>query len=317
MNKRPYKFKGNFCNELLGSLQDGVVYRDPDIHIQYWNSGAERITGYESREMNTCACRSRMQHLDSKGKVLCGTDECVAARAMAEGPFKGEYYILNRSGHRVAVTSSVSPVRDSRGKVTGSAEIFSDDKDQIALKQKLDALRKVALLDPVTGIGNRRHAELTLHARFRELRDLEWPFGVVLLELDEFKKVDEQVGHEDADRIMRGVAHSMVEGLRIFDTISRWNGARFLLVASNVVQSELYEIGQKMINLVGSSRMMTGRKRIRVTASGGATLAKSEDSIQGLIRRAQTLMARARRTGEHGVLKIDEEDHQAGRSSEN
>src|SRR3990172_9232156 len=177
-----------FYKTLLDNLYDGVYFVDKDRKITYWNKGAERITGYAAIEVAGRHCSdSILMHIDDKGKVLC-TGCCPLTEAMTAGELRStDVYLLHKDGHRVPITVRVAPIRDAEGNIIGGGEIFNDNASGIAALERGAEFEKLAYVDPLTGLPNRRYTEITLSARSEEMQRYGWPFGVIYIDVDRFK----------------------------------------------------------------------------------------------------------------------------------
>ena len=132
---------------ILDSLYDGVYFVDPDRRITYWNSGAERITGYRPDEAVGQRCQDNfLVHLDDMGNSLC-LHGCPLSSTMANGqPLEVEVYLQHKDGYRVPISLRAAPIRDGTGRVVGAVEVFSDNSRVAALSDLNKELRRLSLL---------------------------------------------------------------------------------------------------------------------------------------------------------------------------
>ena len=294
--------KTDLYKSILDNLSEGVYFVDRERRISYWNKGAERITGHRSNEVVGSFCRDNiLNHVDGHGVELC-RELCPLAKAMLEGTNQeAEVYLKHKDGHRVPVSVRGVPFRDSKGAIVGAVEIFSDISVKDRLTQRLEELRKMALLDPLTGMGNRRFVETGLNSRLNELQRYSWKFGLLFIDIDHFKKVNDSYGHETGDLVLKMVAGTLVHNARSFDLIGRWGGEEFVAIIVNVTGEELFRIAQKYLVLVRESSLLAGKDRISVTISIGATLARPDDSPETLLKRADQLMYQSKLSGRNCV----------------
>jgi len=287
---------------ILDNLFEGVYFIDRERRISYWNKGAERITGYRSKEVVGSFCRDNiLSHVDGQGVELC-RELCPLARAMLEGTNQeAEVYLKHKDGHRVPVLVRGTPLRDSSGEIVGAVEVFSDISAKNRLTQRLEELSKMVLLDPLTGMGNRRFVEAGLNSRLNELQRYGWKFGLLFIDIDHFKKVNDSYGHGAGDLVLKMVAGTLVHNARSFDLIGRWGGEEFVAIITNVTGKELFRIAQKYRVLVEESNLLSGKDRISVTISVGAALARPDDSPETLVKRADQLMYQSKLSGRNCV----------------
>ena len=208
-------------------------------------------------------------------------------------------YMLHKKGYRVPVNISVSPIRDENGHIVGSVENFSDISPTLATEKRLHELESMALLDTLTSIGNRRFADTSLEEKFSGLRRYNWPFGVVLCDIDNFKAVNDRYGHNTGDEVLKMVAGTLASSIRDNDAAFRWGGEEFLAVIANVNSSQLNDTAERMCRLVATSALPNGGDLLRVTISAGATLAASTDDPQMLVQRADTLLYKSKTEGKN------------------
>lgn len=296
----------DFYKKLLDSLHDGVYFVDNDRKITYWNKGAERITGYAARDMVGRLCSDNLlMHSDRNGKLLCQC-QCPLSEAMTEGRERNsEIYLRHRDGHRVPVSVRVSPINDEAGRIVGAVEIFSDATPVAIAYDRLAELEKLAYLDALTGLGNRRYAEITLEGRLDELHRYGWRFGVLFIDIDNFKAVNDAYGHPLGDEVLKTVAKTLQNSVRSFDIVSRWGGEEYLAVIVNVQAGELLSTANRCRALVEQSRIPSAPS-LSFTVSLGAALAVPEDTLATLIRRADELMYRSKRAGRNCVTMDNE-----------
>jgi diguanylate cyclase (GGDEF)-like protein/PAS domain S-box-containing protein len=291
----------DFYKTLLDNLYDGVYFVDRDRRITYWNKGAERITGYAAHEVEGKRCAdSILMHVDDKGNVLC-TGCCPLSEAMQGGELKStEVYLLHKDGHRVPVAVRVAPIRAADGTIIGGVEIFNDNTSGIAALERVAEFEKLAYVDPLTGLPNRRYTEITLAARSEEMQRYGWPFGVIFIDIDRFKQINDQCGHDVGDEVLAMVARTLSKAVRSFDIVGRWGGEEFLAVVANVERDELIATANRFRALVEQS-IHPAHTALHVTVSIGVARARPEDTVADLLKRADRLMYESKAAGRNRV----------------
>ena len=294
---------GNFHKRLLDELHDGVYFVDTDRRITYWNSGAERLTGYERTEVVGKCCRDNiLMHVDEQGSKLCSAERCPAAQTIRDGKSRdASVYLRHKSGHRVPVVTRVSAIRDESGRTIGAVEVFSDRTAEAAAKEQIGELRKLVLLDPLTGLGNRRRADSMIQSRLAELGRYGWAFGVLFADIDYFKKVNDTYGHDVGDKVLKMVARSLVASKRAMDAVCRWGGEEFVVIAAAVDREKLGIAAERSRILVEQSSLAMGSGQLCVTVAIGATIAQRGDAPESLLQRADRLMYKSKIAGRNRV----------------
>jgi diguanylate cyclase (GGDEF)-like protein/PAS domain S-box-containing protein len=286
---------------VLESLYDAVYVTDRERRILYWNPAAERISGYPRDEVVGRHCSDGiLGHVDAGGSSLCH-GECPLARAMADGCRRtDEIFLHHKDGHLLPISVRVAPVRDESGEVIGAVEIFSERSNRAATEERLRELEKLAMLDPLTGLPNRRHLEQQLQSRIDEHQRYGWPFGVLLIDVDLFKAVNDTFGHEAGDKVLRLVARTLEANTRAFDVVGRWGGDEFLAILTNVERERIVQIAERFRALVAAVGV-PGVEPLQVTLCIGAAAVSSEEDAASILRRADALLYQAKEWGRNRV----------------
>lgn len=293
----------DFYKDLVDNLYDGVYFVDRERVITYWNKGAERITGYKSERVLGHSCRDNLlNHVDASGGVLCG-NQCPLAACMEDGSIRdAEVFLHHADGHRVPVLVRASPMRDANGQIIGAVEIFSADVGMTSLRQELRELRRSINADPLTGIGNRQYLEGRLRAVFAEFEGQSPAAGLLFMDIDHFKQVNDTYGHEVGDKALRMVASTLYHNIRKTDAVGRWGGEEFLAIMYHVASlNAMRAISEKLRILVEHSRLDFEGKSLSVTISGGGTLFLPDDTPESVVQRADELMYQSKRAGRNRI----------------
>lgn len=295
-------------DDILSRLGDGVYFVDTERRITSWNQAAARISGYDAEEViGTCCHDNLLMHVDHEGHSLC-RGLCPLAATMQDGKERNaDVFLHHKTGHRVPVHVDTVPVRNEDDRIVGAVEIFRELRSGRVSLERLRELESLALLDQVTRLPNRHHLRDELSARLAERDRYGVPFGVMLLDLDDFKDVNDTLGHAAGDELLRAVGKTMTHASRPFDTIGRWGGDEFLGIVRNVNHEQLAEIAERQRRLVNATRL-TGHHDAPVTSVGvsiGATLVRPADDVASIVERADRLMYVSKSQGKNHVTLDD------------
>ncbi|MFP4053020.1 MAG: diguanylate cyclase [Phycisphaerae bacterium] len=288
---------------VLEQVYDGICLVDREMKVTTWNRGAERITGFGADEMLQTVCRNNhLIHTDNNGSPLCGTDLCPLARTLTDGRTREqEIFVRHKEGHRLPIMFRVAALRDEQNSIVGAVQVFSDNLSEARAQEELRRLNNLALLDPLTGLSNRRYLETRLRAKLDELRRYNWPFGALFVDIDRFKQVNDTYGHLLGDRAIQMVGKTLSTCARSVDTVGRWGGDEFLVIINNVQAGDLYYIAERARILIANSLIEHDGADIRVTVSVGATMADEQDTSETLITRADRGTYRSKEAGKNCV----------------
>ena len=296
--KEPWHFDFDILENIVNYLHDGLYFVDKDRVITYWNRAAEKITGFTSAEVLGHSCADNiLTHIDAEGRSLC-LGLCPLAAAIDDGqPRETNVYLHHKDGHRVPVHVRVSAIKDNNGVITGGVELFTDISNLEANELRVKELERLALLDHLTQLANRTYLEKEFLSRLAEMRRMDIPFGVLLMDVDHFKQVNDTYGHDAGDRVLQYLAGTLVSNARPFDLYGRWGGEEFLALFRNVGAKELADIGERIRFLVENSYTVYGDTRLSVTVSAGATLARPDDTMESIVKRADKLLYECKHAG--------------------
>jgi diguanylate cyclase (GGDEF)-like protein/PAS domain S-box-containing protein len=288
--------------EIVENMHDGLYFVDRERRITYWNKGAERITGYTAEEVVGSSCADNiLVHVDATGRQIC-KGSCPLIATMTDGtPRETEVYLHHKQGHRLPVWVRASPLPAADGSFAGAVEMFTEIDSRQALQEQVEELKKLSLVDALTGLPNRRHLESQLHSRLEELRRSGIGFGLLFMDIDHFKQFNDRYGHDIGDRVLTIVANTLSLSVRPFDMVCRWGGEEFAGIFPHTDAATLEAIAERLRIIVAHSRVNTGSGELTVTISIGGCLATAEDSAASLVKRADTLMYASKAGGRNRV----------------
>jgi diguanylate cyclase (GGDEF)-like protein/PAS domain S-box-containing protein len=290
-------------NEILDEIEDGVYLVDRNERIQWWNRGAEAITGFSRAEVvgRTCA-DNLLCHVDSSGRFLC-TNGCPLRRAFLTGvPIETRAFLHHKEGHRVPVNIKTKPLRDRHGHVFGAFEVFrraSEEENQARLVKELSQL---ALIDELTRLPNRQLLDAHLKRRLAELDRFGWKFGLLIIDVDHFKLFNDNFGHQLGDNILRLVSRTLFANCRSLDTVARFGGDEFAAIIANVEGDALRTVAEKLRSMIETSNLRDSAcGRHHTTVSIGGAVAKANEPATELLKRANDQLCSAKQGGRNQV----------------
>lgn len=295
--------KEAFYQDLIDNLYDGVYFVDRDRVITYWNKGAEELTGYSSSTVLGKSCHGGfLEHVNDKGENLCHSG-CPLLEAIDNGNnTEAEIYLHHRDGHRVPVTIRVFPTYDEDGEISGAVEIFSDNSSHVANKRRIDELQQLALLDPLTQIGNRRYLEMTLEAKLAETVRYNNQIAVFFIDIDDFKEINDNYGHDIGDEALCVIAKTLSAVVRPMDAVGRWGGEEFIAAASNINREAVRAIAERFRTFIEGSSVRVVDEHLPLSVTIGATIARKSDDLTSVVKRADKLMYDGKKKGKNRVV---------------
>ena len=287
----------NFAR-MAGRLFDGVLQVDTNGRVVLWNSGAERITGYAAaRVVGKPYNKQPARHLSPAGQELPESAQPLLATLKDGNPREGISHFKHAEGFLVSIITRTLAIQDESDAILGGVEVFNDNRTFIAAFQASQRTEETVLLDPLTGIGNRRHIETKLRLAIEEYHVKKTPFGVLFIDIDHFKDFNDTHGHLVGDKILRLVANTVRQNMRLSDSCGRWGGEEFVALANDLNMEGLQTVSEKLRATIEGTRVQDKGLDLNVTVSIGATLIHSNDTLQSIIDRSDKLMYRSKREG--------------------
>lgn len=170
-----------------------------------------------------------------------------------------------------------------------------------SLSARSVTLEHAALTDGLTGMQNRRYFDDALREYLEEFRRIGKPVGLLLLDLDHFKSVNDTHGHDVGDEVLRVVAGCLREFTRYHDVVARLGGEEFAVVAPNMDTDMLIKLAERIRKAIAALTVTTGNVRLRVTTSIGIAIWDGKENAEQFYRRADRMLYEAKRLGRNRV----------------
>lgn len=288
---------------LLDNLLDGVYFVDAAGRVSYWNRGAERITGYGRTEaLGPLRDGAFAAHLDEEGVPLAEMGDLWRGVIERGERTEVDSYFRHKDGHLVPVFSRINPIQNGEGEVIGALEVFSDDESKLKARHRIEELEEIALIDPLTEVGNRRYAQFSLNNAIEEMRRYEREFGLLFVDIDSFKPLNDTYGHLVGDQVLRMVAHALRSTLRSVDFVGRWGGEEFLIVLPNITDEVLRLVAERCRLSVEMSVYQHDGKAIQVTISLGGIIGMVGESAEECLARVDKLLYLSKSRGKNQAV---------------
>jgi diguanylate cyclase (GGDEF)-like protein/PAS domain S-box-containing protein len=294
--------RSELYERLVNGLFDAVYLVNPDRQIIHWNPAAEKIAGYTKEEVCGHACYENiLVHVDQRGTLLC-FDGCPLQKTLRDGkPREGHVFLRHKLGYRVPVTVHTEPIFDQNGKVVAALEVFRDASPRNS-ERRIAELEKLAYVDWLTHLPNRRYLEMRFPQLLAEQHAMSDKMGILMLDLDDFKNVNDSYGHQSGDTVLASIAKTLTGALRDSDIAGRWGGDEFLALLPDASKDGLQTLADRCRVLIAQTQVECGEKRVSVTASVGAVYVRPEDTMETALTRVDRMLYESKNRGRDRVV---------------
>jgi len=191
-----------------------------------------------------------------------------------------------------AMAERYSKLEQRLGKVVSISDKLQ--RDMIQLNQTLE---KMALTDSLTALLNRHGMNKCLQAEWNRMKREALPFGLLILDLDHFKRVNDTFGHAVGDRVLAEMAKRLKDMTRSYDSCCRWGGEEFLVLLPDTDHEGVDTVCQKLRETLANHPIVEDGQPIKITFSVGAHIASMDETLDQCIKQADDALYRAKRKG--------------------
>jgi diguanylate cyclase (GGDEF)-like protein/PAS domain S-box-containing protein len=289
----------------LNSIGDAVISTDVAGRVSYLNLVAERLTGWARDEAIGRPLEEVFRIIDAATREAVPNPMAIATKDNVTVGLTPNCVLIRRDGIEAAIEDSAAPIHDRRGRVTGAVMVFHDVSTARALSQKMAYL---AQHDSLTDLPNRVLLNDRLTQAMAVAQRRKEKIAVLYLDVDRFKHINDSLGHPIGDRLLQSVARRLTDCARASDTVSRQGGDEFVVLFSEVLESQdAATCAEKILQAVGEPHHID-QHDIHVTTSIGIVLYPDDGTdAETLLKNADSAMYQAKDSGRNNYqfFKVD------------
>jgi diguanylate cyclase (GGDEF)-like protein/PAS domain S-box-containing protein len=284
----------NLLAKALNDSPDCVMITDVENKIVFVNTGFEQLTGYKQDEVLGKE-PSFLWH--AMPDTLPSNPNSAPADKITH--FRLQEPNLQKDGSLFYVDQSIAHITDEAGKITHYVSFSKDSTDR--LKREL-ALKDLASRDPLTGLLNRRSGEHLLKQYDDEKRQSKKSLCLIMIDIDNFKKINDTFGHAVGDQILISSSQLLKNKARNTDSFIRWGGEEFLIIVHDSRLKDALEFAERIRK---SIEQHTDQVVGRITASFGVAESSLDEGTASLLNRADKALYKAKLDGKNCVKSAD------------
>jgi diguanylate cyclase (GGDEF)-like protein/PAS domain S-box-containing protein len=282
---------------------NAVIISNAQGIIDYVNPRFSEVTGYQAEEVighKTSILRSQVTTLEEHQQLW---------QTITSGSsWYGERRNKQKNGNLYWSKMSISPVKDANGVITHFVSVSEDITNE---KEAYLSIQHLAFHDPLTGLPNRRYFVDRLSHLIKMSKREQEPTALMFIDLDYFKAINDELGHEVGDLFLIEIARRLKETIRETDTIARIGGDEFTVLLPKISQPiDVENIAKKLLSNVNKP-MTINEHTLNASVSIGITLISPNESLGAnqLIRRADIALYEAKEAGRNTYRFLQENPH--------
>ena len=267
-----------------------VMITDAELTLEYVNPSMEEVTGYGADELI-----GRKAGFLSCDKAEAEIVRDIWSTVLTGDIWRGERMLQKKNGDRFWIMSSTAPIKNQDDDIT---HLVSVGEDITQLKKDQERMEMLAFYDPLTGLANRRLFKDRLDQALKKVRRNQNHMALLYLDLDHFKDVNDQYGHDAGDELLKEVANRLRQSVRDSDVIARIGGDEFNLILHDLNgEGDAMSVADKVLQVV-TEPIDIGVAEVTVSASIGVTLAPDDATeAKALIKNADVAMYQSKQDG--------------------
>lgn len=285
-------------SQILEQINDGVVLLDLEGNIQYWNKGAELLFRYSKEEIlgkNADMFFMKDYHINIKN---------IISLVLKKGFYKKDFLIkIPKLKKEMYVDANFSVLKNHKNEIVGIICFTRDVTQKKIAKNKIKEQSKLlsyqATHDALTSLTNRMFFEMKLEEILKNI-DNENMCALLFIDLDNFKEINDTLGHNIGDEVLKEVAKRVSFCIRKDDVFSRLGGDEFTIILRNIQKYENVKVVLKKIFNVLNKKIQINNHEIFPSASIGVALCPKDSTDKDeVIKFADAAMYKAKETGKN------------------
>ena len=282
---------------------ESIVITNLAAEIEYVNEAFTQNTGYSREEVI-----GQNPRILQSGRSSRETYKSLWDNLTAGQPWRGEFFNKRKDGSEYVEFAVITPIRDTDGTVTHYVAVKEDITDRKVAEANV---LQLAFYDPLTSLPNRR----LLLDRLQQaliLSERNKKYGALMyIDLDNFKSLNDSLGHDTGDLLLKQVASRLIDCVRASDTVSRFGGDEYVIMleelshnqADAVVQASV--IGNKVLQAFNNSFLLGSYQHYNSASIGITTYLGAQEGIEELLKRADLAMYDAKAAGRNTLRFFD------------
>jgi diguanylate cyclase (GGDEF)-like protein/PAS domain S-box-containing protein len=294
------KLELSILSQVVEQSPISIMITDTKGKIEYVNRAFETITGYKATE----AIGKNPRILQS-GKTPLGVYKELWRSISSQSTWEGELENRRKNGKLYWEHIRIAPVIDEYGNIDHYMAIREDVTHQ---KEQAELIQHLAFFDPLTDLPNRALVMDRLDQMLIDAKRNEKHLAVLFLDLDDFKIINDSLGHIEGDNILIEASHRLRDAVRKIDTVGRLGGDEFVVLVGNINDAnDVYSVAENILARFHNKFLLQNKEYLVTVSLGIAIYPEDGQSNTELLRNADTAMYCAKELGRNTYCYFTDE----------
>lgn len=281
----------------LNSIGDGVLTTNLAGKVSYLNRAAEAMTGWSLIDALGRPLEDVFNVIDAETRMTILEPINSVFKAGAPVKLPANCLLVRRDGSESPIEDSIAPIHNRDNEVTGAVIVFHDVSETRAMAQKMLHL---AQHDFLTGLANRALLTERLARALGLAKRKKKQVALLFIDLDNFKKINDSLGHAVGDKLLQSVATRLQEAVRTTDTVCRQGGDEFVILLTEIEQrKDAAQVAEKLIAAFARPHVINGCE-LAITLSVGISVYPDDcTDVESAYQHADEAMYQAKKSGKN------------------
>ncbi|MBE0507705.1 MAG: diguanylate cyclase [Marinospirillum sp.] len=287
----PFIIENKQSREILDCIGDAVITTNLLLEITYINRTAEIMTGVSREQVIGRPLQQILQVVDADTRRPRAEElarKAISTNALV--PLENNALLINHDGCELSIEDSAAPLHTSDGTVNGVVIVFHDSCYSTEIRTRMAEL---ARHDALTGLYNRYAFDERFQQSLALARRHKKRVGLLFIDLDNFKDINDVLGHATGDAILKALAGKIMACLRTSDTACRYGGDEFVVLLNEIEQHADAQMLANKTHTLAASLQLPGGQDIAIHLSVGVSVYPDDgETLEMLLQKADVAMYR-------------------------
>ncbi len=299
----------NEFSQIFETINFGLIILDTELKVTHWNHWMARHSGIDAKQIIGNSLFDFFPGINSprfirnSNAVLSFGNFSFFSQKLHHFlfPFKPVGSFQSSMFEQMQQNCTMGPLRNDDNQISGIFLIVQDVTELASYEQKLVQMN---IKDGLTGVYNRRFLQTRLNEEYQRFKRYGTKLSIVMIDIDFFKKVNDNYGHQCGDAVLIAVSSKIAESIRKTDYLARYGGEEFCCLLPETDLARAVINAERFRQLVEEQVTSCQETKIKVTISLGVSELTTEDTAEALLKRADQALYQAKDSGRNRVVSL-------------